>query len=363
MCSSFQTSMRLIRKHAGDATNSSCTATLGGWGATTISSGRIGVRAHPAKKVVVHNNVVVHKSGKTFCWNLFLVIVSLVALSADGATPQSQQGRERLGSVVGEPSADLVAPGDTLLDIAFRNEVGFEALSILNPTVDAWIPVPGTVVQIPSQAILPDVEADGLVINIPEMRLFDYSVDDVPDVMAAAVGDVEDPTPVGEFQIRDKRIDPTWYVPKSIRDEKPDLPEQVAAGPENPLGSRWMRIGKSAYGIHGTNSRWSIGREATHGCVRLFERDVKELFDRTRDGTRLQIVYQPYKWGRVGSRIFFEAHPDRYDRIPDRLGSALALIRELGLLERIDIERVWQAIDQSRGIPIAVGTLPSEETL
>jgi L,D-transpeptidase ErfK/SrfK len=279
-------------------------------------------------------------------------------MSALGAAAQTPA---RLGAVVGEPTSVLVAPGDTLLDIAFHNRVGFEALLTLNPNVDAWIPTPGIVVKLPSRVILPLAEAEGLVINIPEMRLFDFTVENSPKIIAAAVGDAEDPTPVGTYQVREKRIDPVWFVPKSIRREKPELPEQVPAGPDNPLGSRWMRIGNSSYGIHGTNYKWSIGREATHGCVRLYESEIQELFDRTPEGTRLQIVYQPYKWGRVDSQIFLEAHPDRYNLVADRLATALAPIRELGLLDRIDLARVWQVIDESRGIPVVVGALPLEK--
>jgi L,D-transpeptidase ErfK/SrfK len=122
-----------------------------------------------------------------------------------------------------------------------------------------------------------------------------------------------------------------------------------------------MRIGDTAYGIHGTNVRWSIGRLATHGCVRLYERDIQELFARTPEGTPLTLVYQPYKWGRDGRTLLFEAHPDLYDRTPARLAAALVLPRALGLLPFVDVEAVWQAVEASRGEPVPVGTLPSEE--
>jgi L,D-transpeptidase ErfK/SrfK len=280
-------------------------------------------------------------------------------MGAGGEPQQPREPLERFRPVVGERRSALVKPGDTLLDIAFRNGFGFETLSRLNPEVDTWIPMPGTVVRLPSRTVLPDVEEEGLVINIPEMRLFDFTVEDAPEVIAAAIGDAEDPTPIGDFRIGAKRIDPVWNVPISIREEKPGLPEQVPPGPDNPLGSRWMRIGETSYGIHGTDIRWSIGREATHGCVRIYEQDIQRLFDRTPEGTRLQIVYQPYKWGRDGLRILFEAHPDLYDRTPDRLAAALAPLRELGLLDSVDIERVWHTLDESRGVPIVVGTLPS----
>jgi L,D-transpeptidase ErfK/SrfK len=266
---------------------------------------------------------------------------------------------DRLMPVIGEGGTDLVMPGDTLLDVAYRNRIGFRALVRLNPTVDTWLPQPGVVVRLPSRIVLPDVEPEGLVINVPEMRLFDFTVEGGPEVISVAVGDADDPTPTGEFRVGEKRVDPAWTVPESIRAEKPDLPEVVLPGPDNPLGSHWMRIGRSSYGIHGTNIRWSIGREATHGCVRLYEDDMGRLFERTPEGTRLQIVYQPFKWGRDGSNIVLEAHPDIYQRVPDPLAAALGLIREVGLLEVVDVEQVLQTIEDARGVPVVVGRAPA----
>lgn len=260
--------------------------------------------------------------------------------------------------MAGEERTVLVELEDTLLDIAYRQRVGYEALMRLNPGVDPWIPDPGTVVQLPSRYILPDAPAEGLVINVPEMRLFDFTVESPPEVLAAAVGDAGDPTLLGEFRVGRKRIDPAWRVPRSIREEKPELPAEVPPGPDNPLGSRWMTIGRTSYGIHGTNIRWSIGREATHGCVRLYEEDIHRVFERVPEGTPIHIVYQPFKWGVEERRIYFEAHPDLYGRIASPLEAALALPRTLGLLGLVDVEAVWRAVEEARGIPVRVGTLP-----
>jgi L,D-transpeptidase ErfK/SrfK len=64
-----------------------------------------------------------------------------------------------------------------------------------------------------------------------------------------------------------------------------------------------MTIGTTSYGVHGTNNPWSIGREATHGCVRLYDEEMRRLFERTPAGTPLELVYQPTKWGRDGDAI------------------------------------------------------------
>lgn len=344
--------MRAIARHGGGGGGAgTSTGDASGFGGAGSSGGGDGGGAHATTNAV---NRIIEALRSPAAIGLALLVASHAA--ADSVS------EEHPGRVIGERRSELVKEGDTLLDIAFRHRVGFEAITRLNPKVDPWIPEAGAVVSLPTRTLVPRVEEEGLVINVPEMRLFDFTGEGEPTVIAAAVGDADDPTPTGDFKIRDKRVDPVWTVPKSIREEKPGLPEQVPPGPANPLGSRWMRIGTTSCGIHGTNARWSIGRAATHGCVRLYEDEVLNLFERVPEGTRLQIVYQPYKWGRDGTTLLFEAHPDRYHRIPNPLVSALEPMRDLGLLDRLDLERVWQAIDESRGIPIAVGTLPALET-
>ena len=290
-------------------------------------------------------------SRRAVAWALALCL----PVAAGGADPDPSPS---LRPLVGRIEKALVGADDTLLDIAFEKRLGYQAVERLNPEVDPWIPVPGTVVLLPTRFILPDADAEGLVINIPEMRLFDFTVDDGPEVFSVAIGDQADPSILGDFRVGKKRKDPTWYVPESICAEGRGLPAQVPAGPDNPLGSRWMTIGRTSYGIHGTNVRWSIGREATHGCLRLYEDEIQRLYDRVPEGTRIQIVYQPYKWGAQGDRIYFEAHPDLYGLMPDRL-AAFELPRALGLLHAIDIQLAWRTLEEGRGIPVEVGRLPA----
>jgi L,D-transpeptidase ErfK/SrfK len=248
-----------------------------------------------------------------------------------------------------------VLPGDTLLDIAYRHRVGFELLERMNPGVDRWIPDPGTIIALPTVALPPTAEAVGLVINLPEMRLYAWGEAATPSVYHVAIGDGIDPTLLGRYRIGEKRVDPVWRVPESIRREKPELPAVVPPGPDNPLGDRWMTVGRTSYGIHGTNNPWSIGRLATHGCVRLYADEMRRLFDATPSGTRIEIVYEPVKWGRSGERILLEAHPDPYGRIPDRLVAALERPRALGFESELDLARVERVLGDARGTPEPVG--------
>jgi len=273
------------------------------------------------------------------------------------AAPLLAGGRApSLRPLLGREQSAVVGKGETLLDVAYRYRLGYLAIERLNPSVDPWIPAEGTNVELPTRYILPDTEEAGLVINIPEMRLFDYTVQGDPQVFALAVGDEADPSILGDFKVGEKRKDPVWTVPASIRAERPDLPAQVPAGPDNPLGSRWLSIGGTSYGIHGTNVRWSIGREATHGCLRLYEDDIQRLFDRVPEGTRVQIVYQIAKWGSDGESIYLEAHPDLYGLKPDRL-TALEVPRALGVLDQLDLDLVAHTLAEARGLPVKVGTL------
>ncbi len=221
--------------------------------------------------------------------------------------------------------------------------------------------------RLPTEYILPNVPREGLVINLPEMRLYDFTVDpDQPTVLSVAIGDAEDPTPVGEFRVGNKRIDPVWTVPESIRIERPDLPPVVAAGPDNPLGDRWMTLGNTSYGIHGTNNVWSIGRVATHGCVRLYNDDMRALFDRTRAGTKVRIVYQAVKLGQRNGELYVESHPDEYDMAFDAPSAALVqliVLDALGVVDgrSIDTDEVRRVIAEARGTPVRIGRLRERE--
>jgi L,D-transpeptidase ErfK/SrfK len=265
---------------------------------------------------------------------------------------------EPLPAVHGEPAKDLVQPGEDLVELAYRHRLGFEAVSRLNPKVKVWIPDPGQVVELPTQYVVPEAPRKGLLINVPEMRLYDFTRGGEPGVYAIAVGDGMDPSLVGEFRVGAKRKNPAWTVPASIRAERPELPAVVPPGPDNPLGEYWMTIGNTSYGIHGTNNPWSIGRMATHGCIRLYDDQLAGLFERIPSGTPLRLIYQSVKLGTMDGGIYVEAHPDLYGREPGRYESALDRLSRAGLLGMVDLRRLREAIATGKGAPVRIGTLP-----
>jgi L,D-transpeptidase ErfK/SrfK len=259
------------------------------------------------------------------------------------------------GEVLGAPSYTLTLPNDTLLDVAERFKLGFELLQRLNPGVDVWIPAAGTRVELPTRMILPQAPRTGLVINLPEMRLYDFTAPSGLEVFAVAVGDALDPSPVGEFWVGEKRVDPVWTVPESIREEKPHLPAQVPPGPDNPLGDRWMTVSRTSYGIHGTNNLWSIGRQATHGCIRLYESEMRRLYERTKPRTPIHIVYQPVKLAFAGDEVLLEAHPDLYAKHGDLATQTLMRLFLQGLMPDVEREVAERVVREARGVPVTVG--------
>jgi len=313
-------------------------------------------------------------------WILALVVLAALAASDAEARPRARPAPRpapdwtppppadrrlaALPPVIGQPSNAMIGPEDTVLDIAWEHRLGFDRVARLNPSINVWIPDPGTVVRLPTEHILPDRPWHGLVINVPEMQLYDFTQLGAPEpeVFAIAIGDEMDPSLVGEYRVGPKRERPVWTVPASIRAEKPELPAVVPAGPDNPLGDHWMTIGTTSYGIHGTNNRWSIGREATHGCIRLYNDEMDRLFARTRPGTPIRLLYQTVKVGQREGTIYVEAHPDLYLRDPpDRESLVMQRLGDLGLASAVDASRVRAALAEERGIPVPVGTLPAAE--
>jgi L,D-transpeptidase ErfK/SrfK len=197
------------------------------------------------------------------------------------------------------------------------------------------------------------------VINLPEMRLYDFTAPSGLEVFAIAVGDALDPSPVGEFWVGEKRVDPVWNVPDSIREEKPHLPAQVPPGPENPLGDRWMTVSRTSYGIHGTNNLWSIGRQATHGCIRLYESEMRRLYERTRPRTPIHIVYQPVKLAFAGNELLLEVHPDLYARHGDLATQTLMRLFLQGLMPDVEREVAERVVREARGVPVTIGRRPA----
>ncbi len=221
-------------------------------------------------------------------------------------------------AVLGEVQATQSRHEDTLADIARRFDVGYDELIRANPGVDPWLPGEGTRIVLPTQWVLPDAPAEGIVVNVAAMRLFYFpkakkGEERVVVTYPIGVGKVGWATPIGSTTVVSKRKNPVWTPPESVRREhakKGDpLPAQVKAGPDNPLGAYAMNLGWQSYLIHGTNKPPGVGMRASHGCIRLYPEDIAAIFGTVPIGTKVTVVNQPllYRW--QGDNLFVQSYP------------------------------------------------------
>lgn len=139
-----------------------------------------------------------------------------------------------------------------------------------------------------SAAKIRDEHHTVIVVNRNEHKLFLYKGFKVNKTYSVAVGMAGLDTPAGTYTINDKQVNPSWHVPNSAW--AGDLAGTVVPpGPSNPIKARWMGFYDGA-GIHGTSDRGSIGSNASHGCVRMLEEDVIDLYDRVPVGTTIHVI-------------------------------------------------------------------------
>jgi lipoprotein-anchoring transpeptidase ErfK/SrfK len=119
-----------------------------------------------------------------------------------------------------------------------------------------------------------------VIVSIPDRKLAVMEGNRVVRVFETAVGAPKSPSPTGSFKIVERVVDPTWYGKGKI----------VKPGKNNPVGTRWLGLSIKGYGIHGTNEPGSIGHNASHGCIRLRNRDVEQLFEMVQVGDPVELV-------------------------------------------------------------------------
>ena len=271
--------------------------------------------------------------------------------------------------VIGQVETITASRDETLLDIARRYDLGQNEILLANPAVDRWLPEENSVVVLPNRFILPNVERTGLVLNLPEMRMYYFpkpAPGETPVVIThpVSVGRMDWETPLGKTTIVTKKKDPDWRPPQSLKDEaiaegNEPLPDVVEAGPDNPLGRYAMRLGIPGYLIHSTNKPYGVGMRVTHGCLRMYPEDIERLFAEIPVGTPVHLINQPIKLGWLAGSLFVELHPpmeEDTDNYANYMQSVLDAIAEFTAPDEINLSgrTLWQAIEHKDGIPVAV---------
>jgi lipoprotein-anchoring transpeptidase ErfK/SrfK len=118
-----------------------------------------------------------------------------------------------------------------------------------------------------------------VVVSVPHRKLALIEDGKVKRVFPVAVGAEKTPSPAGSFEVKTLVVKPTYYHPGKV----------IPAGDSNPLGTRWIGLSTKGYGIHGTNVESSIGKAASHGCIRMHRKDLEELFASMQVGDQVEI--------------------------------------------------------------------------
>ncbi|HTK84426.1 MAG TPA: L,D-transpeptidase family protein [Patescibacteria group bacterium] len=283
------------------------------------------------------------------------------------------------GIAIGETKHYKAKYEDTMVALARANDVGYVELLAANPGVDPWLPGRDTDMIIPKMHILPiDAPHEGIVINLPEMRLFYYPRSGgKPYSFPIGIGREGLQTPVGQTNVRSKAKDFDWRPTPRMRAEDPTLPEVVGPGDDNPMGKYVLYLGWAEYGIHGTNKPYGIGRRSSSGCIRLYPEDIEFLWPQVPTGTKVTVVNQPIKAAWIGSKLYVEAHPTMAQADRMEMGAPgdaptyemseqdmKFILRAAGpFAGQVDWVKVRQIVKERRGYPISVATRPEQATV
>lgn len=272
----------------------------------------------------------------------------LLWLSPAGAVEEFYAGDSE---VIGTMKWGFIKENDSLIELARKYGLGYNEIADANLNLDPFIPKLGASVRIPTLWILPNLPREqGIVINLSELRLYYYPYPDTKFVFTfpIGIGDEGSETPLGVFTIIEKRVNPTWYVPKSILEERPGFPTQVPPGPDNPLGTHALRLSSGSILIHGTHRPWGVGRRVSHGCIRLYPEDIPELYRLVPIRTKVIIVRQPVKLGQKNGKVFLEVHRGEDVNYSQE---AVKLIKARNLASLIDRVKLSRVLREKSGIP------------
>lgn len=277
---------------------------------------------------------------------------------------------EKDSDIVGKVQEIITAPGDNFHTIGRRYDVGYYELIEANPDVNPDNTPEGTEIVIPSRFILPNGPRQGIVVNLPELRLY-YFPPGENQVWTYPIGIGRQGwlTPTCTTTIVSKKEKPTWIVPKSIQADRAKqgvtLPDKVLPGPDNPLGDYALRLGLITYLIHGTNDPDGVGRRSSAGCIRMFPEDVKDLFKSVKIGTSVRVMNDSYKLGWHYRKLYLETHLPLQEQQAEFDSDLTPMVQAILTATHEDKEIVnWDKVDEAvkcqSGLPLCISKSADE---
>ena len=282
-------------------------------------------------------------------WLILLVLLTGASLAgADTAPPLYTQ-------VAGGEQEITVEKRTTVDRLALEQGVRWVTVVRQNCLKKPYKLTPGMVLKINNTHIVPTELKNGLVINLPELRMYHLQNGAYQRRYALAVGKPSWPTPTGTYKICEKRKNPTWNVPPSIQEEMDEMGQEVVTkvppGPKNPLGKYFMATTASGVGIHATNRPWSVGYYVSHGCIRMLPNEIEQLFPQVEVGTPVKIIYRPIKLALTPQgRVYLEAVPNIYGWELKPLEWVKDMAAYYNITDRIDWDKVPPILKTKSGL-------------
>jgi L,D-transpeptidase ErfK/SrfK len=216
-------------------------------------------------------------------------------------------------------------------------------------------------VVIPTAFILPPLPHKGMVINLPEMRIYYYPEDGSKVITyPIGIGKVGNTIPIQTSAITRKKLNPSWMPGPDVRKYQEmqgvNLPRILPPGPDNPLGHYAIYLSIPSFLLHSTVAPESIGRRASFGCIRMNETDIQELFPIIQAGTHVEIINMPNKVGWSGDKLYLEAHPileEHNKGIDTNLDDIVAAINS-NIPKNSNVLIDWQLVAHLAGEPDGV---------
>lgn len=287
-----------------------------------------------------------------------LMVISSQAFATAYTLPQENE------SVIGKVQTGFVRSGDAAADIAKTYDIGFNEIQNANPQIDMNHRFSsGKEVMIPTQHLLPNTPRKGIVINLPEMRMYYYAGNEVL-TYPIGIGKPGKTIPVTTSKVTYKKTNPFWYPPQDIREfnlaQGVILPRVLPPGPDNPLGTYAIYMSVPTYLIHSTIFPESVGRRASFGCIRMYENDIESFFPTVTKGIPIEILNAPVKLGWQNKSLFIEAHEplEEYKDDPDATVSGMVHKIVQQTADKpvlVDWQRVSFIAREKDGLPHQIG--------
>jgi L,D-transpeptidase ErfK/SrfK len=256
-------------------------------------------------------------------------------------------------TVVGSIQHYRIKKGDDLLELARHYGLGYSEIGVIYRQWDPFLPPVGAEMTIPTMWIVPNNHGNQIIVNTGAMRLY-YFINNNTQVYTFPIGMgvLDFKTPQGKFRVINKKVNPTWHIPKALQ-KKYEMAE-MPPGPDNPLGEYKLTLSWGDYGIHGTAMPLGVGRMVSHGCTRMYPEHIKKLFPMVPVGTSVEYVYEPAMIGFRQGHIYLSVHEDVYFKIPSMILHVLNMIEQRGLADQVDMRKVMQTVEEHYGNPVDI---------